>query len=71
VLSWEAWWDHVAKDPSLGPLLPQRREVFAAAHTTESEPPASWHLDALRAAGYAEAGIVWRGGSDAAVVGVR
>jgi SAM-dependent methyltransferase len=71
VLSWEAWWDHVAKDPTLGPLLPRRRELFAAGGHTESDQPVGWHLDALRAAGYAEAGVVWRGGPDAAVAGVR
>ncbi|HKT04209.1 MAG TPA: class I SAM-dependent methyltransferase, partial [Rugosimonospora sp.] len=54
VLSWEAWWDRVAKDPALGPLLARRREVFAGGHGLDTEPPVSWHLDALRAAGYAE-----------------
>ncbi|MEV0396245.1 class I SAM-dependent methyltransferase [Polymorphospora rubra] len=71
VLSWEAWWDHVAKDPELGPLLEERRKVFADRHTTESDPPVSWHLGALRTAGFREAGIVWRGARDAAVTGLR
>ncbi|RKR93146.1 methyltransferase family protein [Micromonospora pisi] len=71
VLSWEAWWDHVARDPVLGPLLEQRRQVFAERHETEWNPPLSWHLDALRAAGYTETGLVWRGGRDAAVAAVR
>jgi trans-aconitate methyltransferase len=70
VLSWEAWWDLVAKDPTLGPLVAQRRKVFSGGHT-ESDEPVSWHLDALRSAGYAEAGVVWRGGADAAIAGVR
>lgn len=71
VLSWEAWWDHVAKDPTLGPLVEQRRRVFAGRHAAEFLPPVSWHLEALRKAGYAEVGITWRGASDAAVTGVR
>lgn len=70
-LSWEAWWEHVAKDPVLGPLLADRRKVFAEHHGTEWNPPLSWHLDTLRAGGYREAGLVWRGGRDAAVAGVR
>ncbi|GAA4723786.1 class I SAM-dependent methyltransferase [Phytohabitans rumicis] len=70
VLSWEDWWEHVGGDPVLGPLLPERKKVFAERHATEFAPPVSWHLDTLRAAGYAEAGLVWRGARDAAVAGV-
>lgn len=71
VLSWRAWWDHVATDPLLGPLIEERRKVFADHHGSDWTPPLSWHLDALRAAGYTQAGLVWRGGRDAAAVGVR
>jgi trans-aconitate methyltransferase len=71
VLSWDAWWDRVAADAALGPLVERRRAVFGHRHSAESDPPLSWHLGALRAAGYAEVGLVWRGGTDAAVVGVR
>lgn len=70
VLSWEDWWEHVATDPALGPLLTERKKVFADRHGTDFEPPVSWHLEALRAAGYAEAGQIWRGLRDAAVAGV-
>jgi hypothetical protein len=34
-------------------------------------PPLAWHVAALRAAGFAEAGCVWRHGSAAMVVAVR
>jgi SAM-dependent methyltransferase len=71
VLSWEAWWDHVTADPTLGPLIPQRQAVFADRHPEETTPNVSWHLQALRAAGFTETGIVWRGGPDAAVAAVR
>jgi ubiquinone/menaquinone biosynthesis C-methylase UbiE len=71
VLSWEAWWDHVAKDPTLGPLVEQRRQVFTGGHAAEFDGPLSWHLDALRAAGFSEVGTVWRGARDAAVTGLR
>jgi trans-aconitate methyltransferase len=70
VLSWEAWWDHVAKHPTLGPLVERRRQIFSDRHG-ESTPNVSWHLDALRAAGFAEVGITWRGAVDAAVTAVR
>jgi SAM-dependent methyltransferase len=71
VLSWEGWWEHAAADPALGPLVAERRAVFADRDHTESDPPVSWHLDALRAAGYAEVGLVWRRASDAAFAAVR
>jgi SAM-dependent methyltransferase len=71
VLSWEAWWDLVAKDPTLGPLLAQRREIFQPGDHADSDQPVSWHLDALRSAGYTEAGLVWRGAADAAIAGLR
>ncbi|HWG99896.1 MAG TPA: class I SAM-dependent methyltransferase [Pilimelia sp.] len=70
-LSWSDWWARVAADPALAPLVRRRREVYPDDHSAEWTPPAAWHLGALRAAGYAEAGTVWRGGADAAVAGVR
>jgi trans-aconitate methyltransferase len=71
VLSWDAWWDHVAKDPTLGPLLPRRRELFVDRHHGDWSPPMSWHLDTLRQAGYAEVGITWRNAYSAAATAVR
>lgn len=69
--SWEAWWDRVSADPTLGPLIPQRQAVFADGHSAETTPNVSWHVQALRAAGFVEAGIVWRGARDAAVAAIR
>jgi SAM-dependent methyltransferase len=70
-LSWEAWWDHVRKDPTLGPLITQRERAFAGQPAAEFMPPVSWHLQTLRDAGFAEVGLIWRGARDAAVTGVR
>ncbi|MEV4755266.1 class I SAM-dependent methyltransferase [Micromonospora sp. NPDC049559] len=71
VLSWQDWWAHVAADPALAPLVERRRQIYPTGHSAEWTPPVSWHLEALRAAGFAEAGTLWRGGPDAAVVGLR
>jgi SAM-dependent methyltransferase len=71
VLSWEAWWDHVAKDPTLGPLIEQRKQIFSGNHSAEFDAPASWHLEALREADFSEVGIIWRGARDAAVTALR
>jgi len=70
-LSWEDWWTRAAADEVLGPLVVERRRLFTEHHSSEWEPPVSWHLDALRAAGYAEVGLVWRGSRDAAVAAVN
>ena len=54
------------------PLAEQRSRIYPSAHhSAEWTPPAAWHIDALRMAGFAEAGILWRGGPDAAVIAVR
>jgi SAM-dependent methyltransferase len=71
VHSWEQWWEHVAADPTLGPLKRQRDELFSTRHSQEWLPALSWHQDALRGAGFAETGLVWRGGTDAAVAARR
>lgn len=70
-LSWPDWWDRAGADAELGPLVEERKRIYPAEHSSEWLPPASWHLAALRGAGFTEAGIVWRGGSDAAVAAVR
>ncbi|RKN40575.1 class I SAM-dependent methyltransferase [Micromonospora endolithica] len=70
-LTWAQWWDQAATDPDLAPLVARRREIYPTGHSPEWNPPVSWHLSALTAAGFTEVGTVWRGGTDAAVVGVR
>lgn len=39
--------------------------------TEEFSPPADWHVTALRDAGFAEAGVVWRSGPARSVAAVR
>lgn len=71
VHSWDSWWEHVSTDPVLGRLMAERSAVFSRGDHTESQPPWSWHLDTLRAAGYSEVGLVWRRARDAAFAAVR
>jgi SAM-dependent methyltransferase len=70
-LSWDGWWDHLTADPTLGPLVVRRAAVFSDWHPDEITPNVSWHLQAMRDAGYTEVGVVWRGARDAAVTAVR
>jgi len=70
--TWREWWDHAAADDVLAPRYREREQIYPAAHTNpEWTPPAAWHVEALRAAGFAESGVLWRGGADAAVIGLR
>jgi ubiquinone/menaquinone biosynthesis C-methylase UbiE len=71
VPTWSQWWDELRLDPVLGSPTAERDAHFRhrdAAHT-ESVLPLDWHIQALYDAGHAEAGLVWRGLRDAAVLG--
>ncbi|MCU7725125.1 class I SAM-dependent methyltransferase [Actinoplanes sp. KI2] len=70
--SWAEWWRRAAADEVLGPKVIERERIYpSVSHDQEWTPPALWHVDALRVAGFAEAGVLWRGGTDAAVAGLR
>jgi len=71
VPTWSQWWEELRLDPVLAGPTAERDEHFRhrdASHT-ESVLAVDWHLQALRHAGCAEAGLVWRGLRDAAVLG--
>jgi SAM-dependent methyltransferase len=70
--SWPDWWQIVAADEFLAPKAAERERIYPSArHSQEWTPPAAWHVEALRSAGFTESGVLWRGGTDAVVVGVR
>jgi SAM-dependent methyltransferase len=70
---WNGWWERLRAEPELADAVAARDAHYAdrrgSAHT-ESTLDAASHVAALRAAGYVEAGLVWRGLTDAVVVGV-
>jgi trans-aconitate methyltransferase len=69
---WDAWWERASSEPALQPATTRRQAVFETTYPTEEfSPPASWHIAALRDAGFAEAGLVWRSGSAAVIAAVR
>jgi O-methyltransferase involved in polyketide biosynthesis len=71
-VGWDLWWEEAARDPGLRSASERRRTVFASNYPTEEfSPPADWHVAALRAAGFAEADVVWRSGTGAVVAAVR
>jgi SAM-dependent methyltransferase len=70
--SWPQWWALAAADEQLAPKAVERERIYPSdRHGQEWLPSASWHVEALRNAGYQEAGVIWRGGTDAAVAGLR
>lgn len=68
---WNSWWDVAAADPALVDAVAERQVIFGGNHAAEFMPPASWHEQALRDAGFSEVGVAWRSGPGAMVVGVR
>jgi trans-aconitate methyltransferase len=69
-LAWAQWWSDIAATTSLRPLLAERAALFGARPPAEFTAPAAWHVSAARAAGFAEAGILWRCGRHAALAAV-
>ncbi len=70
-MSWPGWWELVSRDETLAPAYAERKKIFSSSEHNDWTPPATWHEAALRKAGFAEVGLAWRGGTDAAVVGMR
>lgn len=69
---WNAWWTQASRDATLQPTIERRRAVFATGYPTEEfSPPADWHLEVLRDAGFTEVGVVWRSGASAVVAALR
>jgi SAM-dependent methyltransferase len=68
---WEEWWDLAAADPVLADAVEERRRFFGGNHPAEFDPPADWHVRALRDAGFSEAGVAYRWGNGALVAAVR
>ena len=69
--TWHAWWDAAAADPALAGQVAERRRrrVDAGHHDSESTQLAT-HVEALRAAGFAEVGTLWQRGDNRLLCGV-
>lgn len=70
--SWLGWWEAIAADQVLAGYAAERdrRRVDAGHHRTESTLLAT-HVDALRAAGFAEVGTLWQRGDNRLLCAVR
>ncbi|WP_069811346.1 class I SAM-dependent methyltransferase [Streptomyces sp. TP-A0874] len=76
-VDWAAWWGQVVESPELAEPARRRFELFGdprvpGDHTRRDRPTTvQWHLDTLRASGFAEARQVWCSPSDAVVAALR
>jgi trans-aconitate methyltransferase len=66
---WAQWWQALAEDTELAPLLDGR--PAAPIEHTENELTVVEHAELLRASGFAEAAPVWQFGDDHVLVAVR
>jgi SAM-dependent methyltransferase len=63
--SWTGWWEAVAADPVLAGLSVERdRRRVDAGHGGPESTQLHTHIDALRAAGFAEIGTLWQRGDN-------
>ena len=69
--NWHDWWDAATADPVLAGHVAERarRRVEAGHHESESTLLAT-HVEALRAAGFAEVGTLWQRGDNRLLCGV-
>jgi SAM-dependent methyltransferase len=69
---WQGWWDAAAADPDLGPLFAERAALFPpGGHSFAESILLGMHIDALKAAGFAEVGTLWQRGDSRLLCGAR
>jgi SAM-dependent methyltransferase len=70
--TWPGWWERFGSEPAVAELVRERNQLFNGDHAhADFMPDVTWHVEALRAAGFAEAGLIWRGHRDATFAAVR
>lgn len=70
--TWLGWWAEVAADPALaGPVAEREAWRDHADHHGSATGLLRTHLDALRAAGFAETGTLWQRGDNRLLCAVR
>jgi SAM-dependent methyltransferase len=69
--TWSGWWDAVAADPALTELFTRRQRLdLDTEHHGSPAGLLQTHVDALRAAGFAEIGTLWQVGDNRLLCGV-
>jgi SAM-dependent methyltransferase len=69
--TWDSWWDAVHADPALAdPVADRALRAFVPEHHGSPSGRLDVHVDALRAAGFAEIGTLWQRGDNRLLCGV-
>jgi len=72
---WIDWWGEMADEPALADVVAERYRIFGnpanGDHADGEVQSATWHTEALRAAGFAEARQVWCSPEDGMVLGLK
>jgi SAM-dependent methyltransferase len=69
--SWSAWWQAAAADPALaGHVAERERRRVEAGHRGSGSTQLAVHVEALKAAGFAEIGTLWQRGDNRLLCGV-
>jgi SAM-dependent methyltransferase len=70
--SWEQWWTAVSAEPVLAALDAERKSRnVSSEHHSSPAGRLSVHVEALRAAGFAEVGTLWQRGDNRLLCGVK
>ncbi|GAB2581468.1 hypothetical protein GCM10027087_22290 [Paractinoplanes abujensis] len=69
-LAWVQWWGEVGEAPEFARLMELRADVFRDRPPADFAGSVAWHGAAVRAAGFREAGLLWRDGRHAALAAV-
>jgi SAM-dependent methyltransferase len=70
--TWSGWWDAVTADPAVaGPAAERERRRLSEDHHGSESVLLATHVDALRAAGFAEIGTLWQRGDNRILCAVR
>jgi SAM-dependent methyltransferase len=68
---WRQWWQAVTADPALAAAAAERDRRTVHHHGSEGGGLLAVHIDALRAAGFAEIGTLWQRGSNRLLAAIR
>jgi SAM-dependent methyltransferase len=69
--TWEDWWEAVTADPAFATEAAERaRRTHGGEHHGSPSGRLSVHVEALRAAGFAEVGTIWQRGDNRLLCGV-
>lgn len=67
----EQWWQALAAEPGIAPLLAEQTRRFAGKQRQQTPPGFDVHVAALRDAGFREVGTIWQTLSDRVLLAVR